>query len=502
MAIKASDLRQSADVKIGGDLVVGGDLAVPAGQTWRVNGNVKIEDGAALRIEDGATLALTGIATDLAAGSGQQRRRITVGDAVRYLAGGDSGQQLRAQIEQYELETEPTDAKRQNLERLRRAAFDAEPTDADRQRLERLKAEADRFMLVSPEEAERLRAQIDHPFLLSPDEAKRAAAQFTSIMAPIEGYAAELMRPPEAAAIMAGLAEYERPPRWLLQMEEYRSSWAEAIRKAVEPAVLNVALAANAAALESMHHALNPMAVNMMNDAIELMREPGKQVMAAMELMREPSKQAMAAINSMAWPQQTTIDAMSDLDRVRIALRNSGYSLGLLDDTDRAIARLYERRQAPPARRPEPPEERVQGLRLTQALALVEIERRQPEPEAERVQVVSLPAGDWQEALTHALTSGQASPADVGEFLYSLSVQQRQAGPVPPAWADIAAVAVMYRDNGHRYKNQGRFVEYLASKGMAIGLSTFKEWIKLYEQNTGVKVRPGQGSRKRKAIIG
>ena len=386
MAITASNPRQSADVKIGGDLVVGGDLAVPAGQTWRVNGNVKIEDGAALRIEDGATLALTGIATDLAAGSGQQRRRITVGDAVRYLAGSDGGQQMRAQIEQYELETEPTDAKRQNLERLRRAAFDAEPTDADRQRLERLKAEADRFMLVSPEEAERLRAQIDHPFLLSPDEAKRAAAQFTSLMAPtaFEGYAAELMRPPEAAAIMAGLAEYERPPRWLLQMEEYRSSWAEAIRKAVEPAVLNVALAANAAALESMHQALNPMAVNMMNDAIELMREPGKQVMAAMELMREPSKQAMAAINSLTWPQQTTIDAMSDLDRVRSTLRNSGYSLGLLDDTDRAIDRLHERRRAPPARRPEPPEERVQGLRLTQALALVEIERRQPEPEAER----------------------------------------------------------------------------------------------------------------------
>ena len=325
-------------------------------------------------------------------------------------------------------------------------------------------------------------------------------------MAPtaFEGYAAELMRPPEKAALMVGLAEYEHLPRWLPQLEEYQISLAETLRKAVEPAVLNVALAANAAALESMRQALNPMAINMMNDAIELMREPGKQVMAAMELMREPSKQAMAAINSMAWPQQTIIDAMSDLDRVRSTLRNSGYSLGLLDDTERAIARLYERRQAPPARRPEPPEERVQGLRLTQALALVEIERRQPEPEAEaeRVQVVSLPAGDWQEALTHALTSGQASPADVGEFLYSLSVQQRQAGPVPPAWADIAAVAVMYRDNGHRYKNQGRFVEYLASKGMAIGLSTFKEWIKLYEQNTGVKVRPGQGSRKRKTIIG
>ena len=75
MAIKASDLMKPAegdpaalqqshapDVRIGGDLVAGNDLAVPAGQTWRVNGNVKIEDGAVIRIEDGATLALTGIA--------------------------------------------------------------------------------------------------------------------------------------------------------------------------------------------------------------------------------------------------------------------------------------------------------------------------------------------------------------------------------------------------------------------------------------------------------
>ena len=492
MAIKASDLRQSADVKIGGDLVVGGDLAVPAGQTWRVNGNVKIEDGAALRIEDGATLALTGIATDLAAGSGQQRRRITVGDAVRYLAGGDSGQQLRAQIEQYELETEPTDAKRQNLERLRRAAFDAEPTDADRQRLERLKAEADRFMLVSPEEAERLRAQIDHPFLLSPDEAKRAAAQFTSLMAPtaFEGYAAELMRPPEAAAIMAGLAEYERPPRWLLQMEEYRSSWAEAIRKAVEPAVLNVALAANAAALESMHHALNPMAVNMMNDAMELMREPGKQVMAAMELMREPSKQAMAAINSMAWPQQTTIDAMSDLDRVRSTLRNSGYSLGLLDDTDRAIDRLHEHRREREQRHAAA-EQQVQGMLLRL--------RPQPEPPAERVQVVHVAPGDWRDALTHALTSGQASPRDVGEFLHSLSAQQRQAGPFPPEWALIEAVVAIYKQDGHKH-TYATFVTHLARKGIDTSMATFKRWIEQYENFTGEQVRPGKGKKGRKQL--
>ena len=369
MAIKASDLMKSAegdpaalqqshapDVMIGGDLVVGGDLAVPAGQTWRVNGNVKIEDGAALRIEDGATLALTGIATDLAAGSGQQRRRITVGDAVRYLAGGDSGQQLRAQIEQYELETEPTDAKRQNLERLRRAAFDAEPTDADRQRLERLKAEADRFMLVSPEEAERLRAQIDHPFLLSPDEAKRAAAQFTSLMAPtaFEGYAAELMRPPhpKEAIASADLAAWTSPVALAM---------AENLRQMVEP----VMLSAGSNLAEMLRRASEPAMISLAQQIQDAAAEQGRQMMAAIngmawpgpniaEQIAEQNKQAMAAFNSLTLPRQTIIDAMSDLDSVRRAVRNSGISLGALDDLNISLGRLHEQRQAPPVRRPEP----------------------------------------------------------------------------------------------------------------------------------------------------
>ena len=485
MAIKASDLRKSAegdppalqqshapDVRIGGDLVVGNDLAVPAGQTWRVNGNVKIEDGAVIRIENGATLALTGIDADRVAGGGQQRR-ITVSDAVRYLAGDDGGHQQAQIVLRAPAEPEPGELEWLSAQ-IKQYALEPKPTDADRQMVERVKAEADRFMLVSPADAERLRAQIDHPFFLSPDEAQRVAAQFTSGIAPVAlgGYAAELMRPPETAALMVGLAPS------LEYWNRYQASWAEAIRQAIEPislTVANVAITAHTAALESLQQALNPMAVNMMNAAIEMMSKPSKQ-MAEIAASWERSFGvgiAQSALSNLNIGR----GAFDDFALAQSALRNSGFSMGALDDLNISLGRLHEQRQAPPA-------------------------RRQPEPPVERVQVVHLAPGDWQEALTHALTSGQASPRDVGEFLYSLSVQQRQAGPVPPAWADIEAVAVMYRDNGHRYKNQGRFVDYLASKGMAIGLSTFKEWIRLYEENTGVKLRPGQGSRKRKTIIG
>lgn len=486
MAITASDLIKPADVKIGGDLVVGNYLTVPAGQTWEIDGDVKIVGE--LRIEDGATLALTG--ADRAAASGQQQRRITVGDAVRYLAGGDGGHQqivlrapaegdpaqlerLRAQIEQYELETEPTDAKRQNLERLRRAAFDAEPTDADRQRLERLKAAADRFAMgVSPEEAQRLRAQIDHPFLLSPDEAKRAAAQFTSLMAPtaLEGYAAEFMRPPhpKEAIASADLAAWTSPVA-LAMAENLRQmvepvmlsagrNFAEILMQAAEPAMISLA--------QQIQYAAEKATLKEFISQVAGMAEQNKQMMAAINglawpgqniarQMVEPSKQAMAAINSLTRPQQTTIDAMGDLDRVRIALRNSGYSLGLLDDTDRALDRLYEQRQAPPARRPEPPAERVQVVHLGDEVLLAELDRRL------RVNSLSSEAKRSMARLLHAYTGrGKPGPQE------------------PPMETKVKLIEDYERLRDRKRITQDAYVAHYAHKILAVSLRTFQSYIK------------------------
>ena len=512
MAITASDPGQSADVKIGGDLVVGGDLAVPAGQTWRVNGNVKIEDGAVIRIENGATLALTGIDADRAVGGGQQQRRITVSDAVRYLAGDDGGHQqaqivlrapaepepgelerLSAEIKQYALEPEPTDAERQRVDLIRRAAlgegdpdlaeFAAQlraPIDpavlsgsavsAKHEFAAQLRAEADRFSLVSPADAERLRAQIDNPFLLSPDEAQRVAAQFTSSMAPVAlgEYAAELMRPP-------------RP-----LLGEYQSAWAESIRQALEPIGLSAALAAQAAALGIVHQALNPMALDMISTTMEMMREPSRQMaeMAASWAQPFGAMDVGWAAMSLSRDLQMARGALGDLSMAQNALRNSGYSLGLLDDTNRAIDRLHEQRQAAA-------EQQVQGVLLRL--------RPQPEPPAERVHVVHVAPGDWRDALTHALTSGQASPRDVGEFLHSLSAQQRQAGPFPPEWALIEAVVAIYKQDGHKH-TYATFVTHLARKGIDTSMATFKRWIEQYENFTGEQVRPGKGKKGRKQL--
>lgn len=435
--------------------------------------------------------------------SGGQQRRITVSDAVRYLAGDDGGHQqaqivLRAPAElepgelerrrvQIILEREPTEAERQRAEHVRaeanrflmgvapadrpqlerlsaeikQYALEPEPTDVDRQMVERVKAEADRFMLVSPTEVERMRAQIDHPLLLSPDEAQRVAAQFTSSMAPVAlgEYAAELMRPLQSA-----------------YSAEYLSAWAEPIHRAIESSTLSAALAAQAAALGIVHQVLNPMALDMISTTMEMMREPSRQ----MAEMAASWVQPFGAMDV----GRAALSLSRDLQMAQNALRNSGYSLGLLDDTNRAIDRLHEQRQAAA-------EQQVQGVLLRL--------RPQPGPPAERVQVVHLAPGDWREALTHALTSGQASPRDVGEFLHSLSAQQRQAGPFPPEWALIEAVVAIYKQDGHKH-TYATFVTHLARKGIDTSMATFKRWIEQYENFTGEQVRPGKGKKGRKQL--
>ena len=427
-----------------------------------------------------------------AAGGGQQRR-ITVSDAVRYLAGDDGGHQqaqivlrapaepgelerLSAQIKQYALEPEPTDADRQRVDLIRRAALGEGDPDlagfvaqlrapidpavlsgsavsAKHEFVAQLRAEADRFSLVSPADAERLRAQIDNPFLLSPDEAQRVAAQFTSGIAPVTlgEYAAELMRPLQDA-----------------YSTEYLSAWAEPIHRAIEQSTLSAALAAQAAALGIVHQVLNPMALNMISTTMEMMREPSKQ----MAEMAASWAQPFGAMDV----GRAALSLSRDLQMVRGTL-----SMGALDDLNVSLGRLYEQCQAP-----------VVGLGRIR-------ERRRPEPPAERVQVVHVAPGDWRDALTHALTSGQASPRDVGEFLHSLSAQQRQAGPFPPEWALIEAVVAIYKQDGHKH-TYATFVTHLARKGIDTSMATFKRWIEQYENFTGEQVRPGKGKKGRKQL--
>ena len=396
-----------------------------------------------------------------AAGGGQQRR-ITVSDAVRYLAGGDGGHQqaqivLRAPAElepgelerrrvQIILEREPTEAERQRAEHVRaeanrflmgvapadrpqlerlsaeikQYALEPEPTDVDRQMVERVKAEADRFMLVSPTEVERMRAQIDHPLLLSPDEAQRVAAQFTSSMAPVAlgEYAAELMRPLQSA-----------------YSAEYLSAWAEPIHRAIESSTLSAALAAQAAALGIVHQVLNPMALDMISTTMEMMREPSRQ----MAEMAASWVQPFGAMDV----GRAALSLSRDLQMAQNALRNSGYSLGLLDDTNRAIDRLHEQRQAPPARRPEPP--------------------------AERVQVVHLPANDLDSAIAYALTLAPAS--EVLEYVQKLAGSRLSR---MPSKEELEAVYLTYQRMG------GTNTADAIARHLGMSRATFMRRVRLY----------------------
>ena len=406
--------------------------------------------------------------------SGGQQRRITVSDAVRYLAGDDGGHQqaqivLRAPAElepgelerrrvQIILEREPTEAERQRAEHVRaeanrflmgvapadrpqlerlsaeikQYALEPEPTDVDRQMVERVKAEADRFMLVSPTEVERMRAQLDHPLLLSPDEAQRVAAQFTSSMAPVAlgEYAAELMRPLQSA-----------------YSAEYLSAWAEPIHRAIESSTLSAALAAQAAALGIVHQVLNPMALDMISTTMEMMREPSRQ----MAEMAASWAQPFGAMDV----GRAALSLSRDLQMAQNALRNSGYSLGLLDDTDRALDRLYEQRQAPPARRPEPPAERVQVVHLGDEVLLAELDRRL------RVNSLSSEAKRSMARLLHAYTGrGKPGPQE------------------PPMETKVKLIEDYERLRDRKRITQDAYVAHYAHKILAVSLRTFQSYIK------------------------
>lgn len=108
------------------------------------------------------------------------------------------------------------------------------------------------------------------------------------------------------------------------------------------------------------------------------------------------------------------------------------------------------------------------------------------------VEVVQVASTDWREALAAALQDGKASPQEVIAWLRGMS----RPGQKPPDWVEVEAVAVMYKQHGHRYKDYETFVSYLALKGIAISVGTLKRRLALYEAATGERLRPGKGRRK------
>lgn len=120
----------------------------------------------------------------------------------------------------------------------------------------------------------------------------------------------------------------------------------------------------------------------------------------------------------------------------------------------------------------------------------------EPEPPAEQIEVVHLPGNDWREVITRAITEGEATPAQLIQL--ALQYNYKAPGLTPPQWAEIEAVALAYKEHGHKYDSQEAFIGYLIRKGFPLGLATFKRWVNLYETLTGECIRPGRGSRKRK----
>ena len=397
-------------VHLGGNMH-GSELIVPDGQTWAVQGDVRIGDGAVLKIEDGATLQVQGHPEP------------------------------------------PVDRVRLRIP----ADFDA---TAARQQLEQSLGNRSIF-------SAELQRQAALPDLFSAELQRQAAL-------------------PDLSALVS--AEWAiTPPFEALQ--EYQAALAESARAALEPAMLgiaNVGLWAAAEQVESvremMRQALNPPTLGAMESIREMMRQQDDAVKAALSSGRMMGS-ALGALD-MGRHALTDLDTVRNalsmggsglglLDDVNRTLRRGGYSLGLLDDVNQALSRRDQRRRV-----------REQHQATTD----------------QQVQVVSLPtAGDWREALTHALTSGQASPADVGAFLHGFSTERRRAGLFPPDWQLIEMAVAIYKKDGHKHTYE-TFVINLARKGIEISVATFRRWLELYENHTGEQVRPGKGRKRYKQL--
>ena len=264
-----------------------------------------------------------------------------------------------------------------------------------------------------------------------------------------------------AAADRFALAKLARPPRWLLHesWKEYQTAWAEALRQALEPNALSAAFQVSPAASEALRQALEPNALSVINEALGMIGEQGRMIAESFTTWAQP------------FDLSTARGALSDLQLARGALNDLSIVRGALST--------------------------YPAGKQNQAPAVV---HQRPEPPAERRQVVHLAPGDWRDAINHAITSGQASHRDVGEFLHSLSAQQRQAGLFPPDWALIEAVVAIYKEAGHKHTYE-TFVMHLARKSITISVATFKRWLKCYEDFTGEEVRPGRGKKRTQAIM-
>ena len=118
---------------------------------------------------------------------------------------------------------------------------------------------------------------------------------------------------------------------------------------------------------------------------------------------------------------------------------------------------------------------------------------QQPPAQPVIVEVVQVASTDWQEVLAAALREGKASPKQVIAWLHGMS----RPGQKPPDWAEVEAVALMYKRHGHLYSNYETFVGYLAYKGVEISVGTFKRWLRIYEAATGEQLRPGRKGRRK-----
>lgn len=127
---------------------------------------------------------------------------------------------------------------------------------------------------------------------------------------------------------------------------------------------------------------------------------------------------------------------------------------------------------------------------------------RTPEPPAAEIAEVHLPGERWAEVITGAIRGGKVTKAAMIKLIMSMPDEEKSApGLKPPQWEEIEAVALLYKEHGHKYDDQERFVRYyLEPKGMALSVQTFRRWIKRYESVTGERISPGRGSRKRKAL--
>lgn len=225
---------------------------------------------------------------------------------------------------------------------------------------------------------------------------------------------------------------------------------------------------------------------------------------AATQLYRDQMQQAAGLLGSVASSQEMNKNALGALGTVGAAsqITAPAYDLAgaalwrhdtLLGDLDRSLSGAFAF-------------ERWAGNDLADLLAGLPpapgrwppavISRRPepgPEPKPTALEPVQL-AGQWSEVLAHALTAGIASPKEMIEFVLALA-QQHAPGVKQPTWAEVQAVALAYKERGHRFTDQAAF-----ARSIGYSRATVQRCLKLYEVATGEQVRPGRGRGRRKLM--